>query len=154
MISKVLKGLECCLNYEDSCKPCPYMGEEDCSSKSLNDAINLIISQKEENERLEKEIERLDIELKAMRGAANSYKAEVEIYKSGMMANAKVVKQLTKELKITKAEAIKEFADRLKREAYIERGFMTFSYVAIENLVKEMTENDFEGRWYESKLCL
>ena len=37
-----------------------------------------------------------------------------------------------------RAEARKEFAERLKEKAYIERGFMTFSYDTIDNLLKEM----------------
>lgn len=75
----------------------------------------------DENNRQKAEIERLNIELQSMRSAANSYKMHHETAKS---------------------EAIKEFAERLKRRyesvdgQYIDRVLNT----EIDNLVKEMTE--------------
>ena len=71
------------------------------------------------------EIEKLNIELKAMRGAANSYKAALETAKS---------------------DAIKEFAERLKERSYIRHmiAIEEKAYQILEgdlgNLVKEMTE--------------
>lgn len=66
----------------------------------------------------------------------NRQKAEIEKYKSGMIANAEVVKTLTNELKTAKSEAIKEFAhfviDRSKN------GVICTSDIC--DLVKEMTE--------------
>ena len=71
----------------------------------------------------------------------NRQKAEIEKYKSGMIANAEVVKTLTNELKTAKSEAIKEFAERLK-ERY-EKHILCSTNILnneIDNLVKEMTE--------------
>lgn len=42
--------------------------------------------------------------------------------------------------KILKSEAIKEFAERLKKEALINSGYEVLQAGAIDNLVKEMTE--------------
>ena len=136
MISRVLKALKCCSDLNSDCEVCPYMGEEDCSSKSLNDAINLIISQKAEIERLEKEIERLDIELKAMRGVANSYKAEVERLQKENERFADIGKMYSE----IKAEAIKAFAERLIEIGVQEGAYEYVSVYDIDNLVKELTE--------------
>ena len=88
----------------------------------ISKALDLIKRQKVE-------IERLNIELQAMRNAANSYKKNYETAKS---------------------EAIKEFAERLKhfiipqkadgytREIVLKRD--------IDNLVKEMTEVEINQR--------
>ena len=62
--------------------------------------------------------------------------AEIEKYKSGMIANAEVVKTLINELKTAKSEAIKEFAEQVKALFIPEDDVRT----EIDNLVKEMTE--------------
>ena len=70
------------------------------------------------------EIEKLEIELKAMRGAANSYKAEVERFKGlqkdgffNLLGNCLVYSKNLKDYndmrKGLKSEAIKEFAEML-----------------------------------------
>lgn len=66
---EIIKALECCA-YSDGCERCQY--SKQCNGgEHLINALDLINRQKAENEKL-------NIELKAMRGAANSYKAEVE----------------------------------------------------------------------------
>lgn len=87
---EVIKALEL---HSDALKPCLYKcvyGEERyCGSKMAKDALALINRQKAE-------IEKLQTELKAMRGAANSYKmhyenAKVEVIKQYLaMVTAKV----------------------------------------------------------------
>ena len=72
---EIMKALECCCEKGllcESCDECPNltMGSL-CMDQMLRDAINLIHRQKAD-------IERLEIELKAMRGAANSFKADVK----------------------------------------------------------------------------
>ena len=65
--------------------------------------------------------------------------AEIEKYKSGMIANAEVVKTLINELKTAKSEAIKEFAEKLKNCFAISGDYLDIINI-IDNLVKEMTE--------------
>lgn len=78
---EIIKSLECCAKSKtmrDCLKSkCPFSKEwELCSSKEPQMLyLDLINRQKAE-------IDKLDIELKAMRGAANSYKAEVERLKA------------------------------------------------------------------------
>lgn len=62
--------------------------------------------------RLQAEKQNLEIELKAMRGSANSYKAEVERLKTEK-------DNLIRTYAECQAEAVKEFADRLHDEVFI-----------------------------------
>ena len=90
--NEIIKALECCANNPNECvcyeNKCPLFGQK-CIDVLSKNALDLINRQKAEIEALiagqetlqkyrDEEINRLEIELKAMRGAANSYKAEVE----------------------------------------------------------------------------
>ncbi len=109
----IIKALELCVAGRCS-KKCPYAGDDDCQEHNGNDILDLINRQKAE-------IERLEVELDAMRGAANSYKMHFD-------------------------KAIKEFAEAIKEKAGIR--FLGddkhFAYVItashLDNLAKEMTE--------------
>ncbi|MEE0982180.1 MAG: hypothetical protein U0K91_10875 [Acutalibacteraceae bacterium] len=81
--------------------------------------------------RQQAEIDRLNIDLKAMRGAANSWKAEVQRICKKEFDNIEV------DIEIVKSEAVREFAEKLK--SMLSFGRYT-SYEQIDNLVKEMTE--------------
>ena len=84
----------------------------------------------------------LNIELQAMRGAANSYKAEIERLKAEIRNTDNILNSLDRPLFEVKAEAIKEFAERLKEK--IPRGESwlpihdTCLDIVIDTLVKEM----------------
>ena len=142
--NEIIKALECCCGTaHDSCRDCPY-DDIGCEDKLEKDALDLINRQKAENEELK-------LELKSMRGAANSYKmhyenaqAEVEKFKKidrlaqktidlqtaeikkleaevERLENERIerIRELTKvvydkEIAEAKADAIKEFAERLK----------------------------------------
>ena len=69
------------------------------TTKLCKEALDLI-------ERQQAEIDRLNIDLKAMRGAANSYKAHYEELKSENFETIKI-------LKTAKSEAVREFAEEL-----------------------------------------
>lgn len=96
---QIIKALECCISdNEKDCKlNCPYKGNMNmCVNDLPKNALDLINRQKAENEKMRQnweqdqqdkiktiykqkaEVENLNIELQAMRGAANSYKAEIE----------------------------------------------------------------------------
>lgn len=110
--------------------------------KALSDRIN----------RQAAEIVKLDAELKAMKGAANSYKLELE-RKEKELHRAKV--EISKHfdyLDEAANEAIKEFAERLKRTSIgLEIGddkkfkVTVVSTVAIDSIAKEMTEEKDES---------
>ena len=98
--NEIIKALECCATDKmDDCFQCPYdnivykPGNGGCVNRCRKDALDLINRQKAE-------IERLNVELKAMRGAVYSYKLESE--------------RLLQKLQQAQSKAIKEFAERLK----------------------------------------
>lgn len=116
---QIIKALECCATDDgDDCSQCPYdnivyePGNGGCVNRCRKEALDLIKRQKAE-------IERLEIELKAMRGTANTYK---------------------KWYHEAKSEAIKEFAERLKEKFGISDCIVTIDSNDTDNLVKEMTE--------------
>ena len=87
----------------------------------------------------------LEIELKVMRGVANSYKAEIEMLRP-FGCQVEVSKKIEQEIK---AEAVKEFAERLKKEFKPEINYGVVANCAIklfrntiDYLVKEMTEKE------------
>jgi SMC interacting uncharacterized protein involved in chromosome segregation len=168
--NEIIKALECCLNDETAlCNKCPLKNE--CDDNPLDDvkarySLDLINRQQAEIEnyshnvkQLVSDIRNYQIDLQAMRISANSFKSK---YKSAINT-AKELQTVIKEkdaeietlkaeqmmadgyadalVEITKAEAIKEFAERLKYDmvpniddTYIE----SFVEEYIDNLVKEM----------------
>ena len=112
---QIIDGLRCC---QDSlCTICP---NENCTDDLFGLAIDLINRQKAE-------IERLNVEIKAMRGAANSYKLEY--------------KRLLRKLQQEKSETIKEVADKinvlLARYSHLHNIEKDFRLLA-----KEMTDGE------------
>lgn len=85
---------------------------KDCCANINIDIIDLI-------DRQQAEIEKLEIENKLLRGAANSYKSHYNE---------------------AKAEAVKEFAERLKNESFQDEGYYCDIVLVddIDSLLKEM----------------
>lgn len=165
----VIKALECCRDFGD-CSLCPYEeatfnDELDCTERMHTDALALINRQKAEIEslnavhadaieslRLAAEANKdMSVELDAMRGAANSYKMHYEEaerkYQIAVAEREANVEGFIETLKTIKAEAIKEFAERVKANmsniARMEYGgniYFCVGYDLIDTLVKEMTE--------------
>ena len=128
-------GGHCCMK----CKYRVDKGEEKCGIKGckiVRNALDLINHQKAE-------IERLEIELKAMRGAANSYKAEVERLEKDLIKCKLEKEMLHQTVSEIQANAIKEFAERLENFK-IKPDYPWDDYfvteIIIDNLVTEMTE--------------
>ena len=118
---EVIKALECCVDWcgNVSCWDCPLKNTECIHFDKLKETLDLINRQKAEIERLEKDSKRLK-------------KVEMQLDDAMKMYN------------VIKAEAYKEFAERLK-----ENSIATFSWNGvvlveeIDNLVKEMVgDND------------
>ena len=108
---QIIKALRCC-GMRD-CGKCPYVGfKEECSNLSIL-ALDLIDRQKEEIERLKKNIDGLNI-------------------------------FTTNHTKVIRVQAIKEFAERLKRYSFVDNlslnGKETVYVADIDNIIKEMTE--------------
>ncbi len=80
--NEIIKALECCCG-DNGCFGCPYTENHGCRllRNPIKDALDLLNRQKAE-------IERLGIELKAMRGAARSYKALIDgLKENGIIAD-------------------------------------------------------------------
>jgi SepF-like predicted cell division protein (DUF552 family) len=123
----------------------------------FNQVVDLINRQKEENEELQRKISELEIELKAMRGAANSYKAEVERLKNRKAVIRKDLKcdsvddilngtfsiesenYVVCDVEEIKSEARKEFAEKIRQKVY--RLLLcagSVDYSEFDNLLKRM----------------
>ena len=108
------------------------------TTKLCKEALDLI-------NRQQAEIDRLNIDLKAMRGAANSWKAEVQRICKKEFDNIEI------DIETVKSEAVREFAQKLKKLAMAERicveqgRYVNISYVNvcdIDRLLEEMGCND------------
>lgn len=135
------------------CNNCPLYEYDNCVHFMSQMAREFINRYKAENEKL-------NIELKAMRGAANSYKAEVERLKNAgdnktkeLLRHNSTIEELHEKLKNHKSEAIKdvlltletaveesnkyirEYEDSKEQRAYNQ------AFKDAYNLVKEMTES-------------
>ena len=129
--SEIIKALDCC-KYDD-CNNCPNVSDN-CHANLVDYVLDFIDRQKAEIEELYKTLDDKIVELQAMRNAANSYKSEVERLEYCNSVNVSSIGTLHERLKEAKAEAIREFAEKVKQE-------INFSYAVwrvFDNLVKEM----------------
>lgn len=132
--NEIIKCAENCTSDSPSYGICLYnddrLTSSECMGELMKDLFDLTNRQQAESEKLE-------IELKAMRGAANSYKAEVERLQKENERFADIGKMYSE----IRAEAIKEFAERLK-EMKLNKQVLRLPLLDldVDNLVKEMTE--------------
>ena len=139
---EIIKALECCNRpaNQTSCDDCPYQFiDEKCSSKLINDALDLINRQKAEIESLSIALEVTRDNLGDTREELNKAEMEIERLKSMNQSKLDMIHDLRTELETAKSEAIKEFAERLKK--VFEKPFNCNSkYVVsvINAIVKEM----------------
>ena len=104
--NEIIKGLECCGSPYNRCLECPLCETErvKCSTELTANALDLINSQKAENERVQKENEIL---------SANADNA----FQEGLNENRELFKEEVE--KGIRAEAIKEFVENLKTVAMV-----------------------------------
>ena len=127
---QIIKALECCATDDgDDCFQCPYgnivykPGNGGCVNRCRKDAIDLINLQKAEIERLAAKI--------LVKDNINNY-------------NTAQLRIAREELRTAKSEAIKEFAEKLKKRFYLSAGRCVVDVYHIDTLVKEMTEANNE----------
>ena len=129
----IIKVLECCGYDEDMCLCCPIAKE--CESNEFilekkEEILDLIKNQQAENERLKKEVKKCKEHYKMACSERNEFLESLE--------NAK-------------AEAYKEFADRLKEKyttRYCQkepRYVYSVLFEDIDNLLQELTERKEDG---------
>lgn len=124
---QIIKALECCEASENKCDDCPFYGvKEDCEVELPEEALDLIKRQNNLIEQLGNDVNR----------------------KYNLLCKMEEI------LRNLKSEAIKEFAERLKRTSIgLEIGddkkfkMTVVSTVAIDNLVKEILVKEMtEGK--------
>ena len=122
---QIIKALECCVKTEfiSDCAKCK-MFAFDCKDILIENALDLINRQKAEIEELKTEIERMETQ--------------------NTLLLKKKCKDINTARKKIKSEAIKEFAERLKKHSFVDNlsldGKETVYVDDIDKLVKEMTE--------------
>ena len=124
--NEIIKALECCNKNECDCDNCPLGDDGDCGVTLIKFSYDLINCLQAENERLRKSIDKADAQL-----------SEYDDY----------IAQKQAELVKAKAEAYKEFAERLKKELFYKCGDINYSETCdtrklIDNLLKEMVGED------------
>lgn len=134
--NEIIKALECCCTLEGvGCRNCPQYDIHSamCVKNLIRNALDLINRQKAE-------IERLKAENKSIRYCYEQAKSYNDTLAESCEKNCKHFNMTTR------AEAIKNFAERLKEKCYEnfqETYEMLSPYVTdddIDNIVKEMTE--------------
>ncbi len=134
---QIIKALEYCSTdvRENTCPKCAFYKKHRCSTLMLNAVSDLINRQKAE-------IKRLDAENKSIRYCYEQAKSYNDMLAESCEKNCKRFNMTTR------AEAIKEFAERLKNTNKFYDCIMAIRNVdkadcvfdTIDNLVKEMTE--------------
>ena len=160
--SEIVKALECCIKWKrkGDCAKCPLYESDKLCVKEIRilalDLINRLQAEKEELvgniDKLKAELfdktEQLNVELQAMRGAANSYKAENERLKKGWKADVILTANV-------KAEAYKECIEKVKEkskktEIVCSGKLITTNYTIsarnFNNLLKELVGEDNESQ--------
>lgn len=122
---QIIKALECCSTdvQENPCPKCAFYNKHRCSTLMLNAASDIINRQK--------------VKIKSLKQIINEQDKEV------LKLQNRIIfwrKNLNYQPEKIKSEAIKEFAERLKKEVLIDSGFEVLQVGTIDNLVKETTE--------------
>lgn len=129
---QIIKAADVCRT--GKCSGCPYHGlyTAGCVTELIKDVFGFINRQKAEKERLKQELDLSKAFHKEAVAERNLYLHQMAYHKNAY--------------KTAKSEAIKEFAERLKRTSIgLENGSKEKAYFFvdvqdIDNLVKEMTE--------------
>lgn len=161
--AEIIKALECCSrgsgDRQDWCTDCPLRGRiEDCETELPEKALDLINRQKAELDKKDTEIDILIRKKETLNDESSGLKAEIErLQKTIIDLNANLSEMINnftrmeslykikcKVLEVAKAEAIKEFAERVKQEIrkYIFIPELEFQCDEVDNLVKEMMDGD------------
>ena len=121
--NEIIKGLECCVGADTYCGDCPYNGT-DC--KWERDVLDLINRQKAEVDGLKERDETAEKIIREQGGTILSLQDEVSRLNDMLEhrldeSNNKTIEivKLHHEIQCAKAEAIKEFAERLDNASYI-----------------------------------
>ena len=140
--SEIIKALECCCSKEIQFRNCPLPQNVkdglDCGTVIAKECLDLINRQKAEIEDKERVIQ-------FYAGVVENKNADIERLQKHIQEGIELAKQIPETVATVKAEAVKEFAERLKGQfrdcSRCEIGSHTYYMVGgllLDNLVKEM----------------
>lgn len=150
--NEIIKALECCKEEEVICFECPYKKENGCMEKLSDDALALI-NRLQAEIKFAENINHLQMEeLQSLKDKnkvlANELANSLQDCENKQAENEKLRKSWKADvvsaiISGAKAEAYKEFAERLKEEfpKMLNRSESAFSYL-VDNLLKEMVGED------------
>ena len=131
---QIIKAFEICMG-NGLCKECPYSKEIACIRRREKDAVDLMKRQRADGRVMRDEISKLQTKIESLEDVARSRGIEI----SELTYDLELLKQ---EKSVVKAEAIKEFAERLKKkkaQIYFDDGSQRVIYLCeIDNLSREM----------------
>ena len=146
--NEIIKALECLCDYElGDCHKCPIYKhiDKDCTPDIVKPALDLINRKKAEIENYSHNTKTMANDIRGLQKALEQAKAEIERLKKEVKKCKEHYKmacsernEFLEQLETAKAEAIKEFAERLKNECVQDGAFGYVSAYEIDNLVKEM----------------
>lgn len=140
--NEIIKALSICSNENGICSECPYSDDyTNCNTRIAKDALDLI-------NRLQAKVIKEQNKNSKLRNERNRLQAEIERLNKVYQANQQLINALNKSYFLAKAEAYKEFAERLKEninKRFVEDNTMIYRCVHIkdiDNLLKEMAGED------------
>lgn len=152
--NEIIKALECCESQLD-CVGCQCVNYCPQDINELNGlALDLINRLQAENSNLTSDLTSLKAENKnlqernvILRGLVDTQKAENEKMREGYEEVLKGIEEakvlVARDIAKAKAEAYKEFADRLRNlDVEISDGVISFDYRDFNNLLKELGEDN------------
>lgn len=105
---EIIKALECCTGHHRGCNTCAYYGEErPCTQRLEADALKLIRSQQET----------INHFVEANKMVAETDKTEDEILKKLLTQRVEFIPN-SQDVEDIKRDAVKEFAKKLKEQAF------------------------------------
>jgi hypothetical protein len=146
---EIIQALECCIKPTSDCENCPYYKNDECFDMAKGDALNLIVRQQAEigiktEQRLWTESSNRDLIniLKERTEELKTAQAEIEKLKADIRTVDQDLYELDRPLTEIKAEAIKEFAEKLADVFYSHDKGDTYVREVVYNLAKEMAGED------------
>ena len=137
---QIIKAMQCVIGNGVSCSECEYQKAlpfPSCRRMCAKNALDLISRYKAENERLEDENYTLKNKIEIRDNLIEQLGSDIDV-------KYNTIYTMREKLKNSKSEAIKEFAERLKKHNFVDNlsldGKETVYVDDIDNLVKEMTE--------------
>ena len=131
---EIIKALECCgknriAGSTDACEHCFLQNSAMCVTELIYKTLDLI-------NRQQAEVENYSHNIKLLTESVMRLQKEVEYWQAE-------AKEARADIDQAVAEAIKEFAERFKAKAWVDKTLLGFSYYqitfrAFDNLVKEM----------------